>query len=142
MSAAPSAGGAAAVAEAPKEEEKKVRLITISFLLKCFGNVQSGVTIAFSINAIHVNVRNVSGGHGSCVFIVPLDKLGEFESGTGWELIQLHRVCRRSQRRRATMTWASACSTRVSLMSGIGSVYDDWTCPGCSFFNLGVLTTI
>lgn len=40
------------------------------------------------------------------------------------------------------MTWASACSIRGSLMIGIGSVYDDWTCPGCSFFNLGVLTTI
>lgn len=78
----------------------------------------------------------------SRIFIDSLDKLGELNSGLGWEFTQLHRVCRRSQRRRATMTWASACSIRGSLMIGIGSVYDDWTCPGCSFFNLGVLTTI
>ena len=72
MSAAPSAGGAAAVAEAPKEEEKKVRIISISFLIIFFGNVQSGVTIGFSINAIHVYVGNVSGGHGSCPISRPL----------------------------------------------------------------------
>lgn len=66
MSAAPSAGGAAAVAEAPKEEEKKVRIISFPFLFKCPVNVQPGVTIGFSINATHACVKNVSGGHGSC----------------------------------------------------------------------------
>jgi hypothetical protein len=65
VSAAPSAGGAAAVAEAPKEEEKKVHIIYIPFLFECPVNVQSGVTIGFSINATHVCVKNVSGGRGS-----------------------------------------------------------------------------